>query len=186
MAPEGGGEELLVGRTLHVVVDAIAPLVRDDLLLARHLRVAQDQVGHAVRLEPHHQRQLAAREVVVIERPVGPGRRVRLATRGLEQAIELARRHARGLVEHQVLEEVRQARLAGLLVARADTKPRLIAHDGRRAIDQEEDHEPVAETVTAHHQRCAEGDLLDEGEASVALAHAAIELPHEGLALEGR
>ncbi len=77
----------------------------------------EHQVRHPVALELGNQRQLFGGQGLVIEGPVGPGRRVVLRARGLQAAIELALWEVRRRVEHQVLEEVREPRLALHLVA---------------------------------------------------------------------
>ena len=108
--------EDLVGGALHVVVDAVAALVGDDVLLAGDLRLAQDEPCHAIRLELHDEPEPVLGDGLVVVGPVEPGRRVALRARFLELAIERARLEVLGLVEHQVLEEVREPRLPRLLV----------------------------------------------------------------------
>ena len=49
-----------------------------------------------------------------------------------------------------MLEEVREAGLAGLLVARADAEPREVAEHRRALVDEHEQAEPVAEAEAMH------------------------------------
>ena len=96
-------------------------------------------------------------EELVVVGPVDPRRRVRLGAALLELAVEVARLEVLGLVEHQVLEEVREPRLAGLLVPRADVEPGVVRDDRRARVDEHEHREPVAEPP-AMQRLAAEGD----------------------------
>src|SRR3546814_18435528 len=58
---------------------------------------------------------------------------------------ELARRQPLGALEHQVLEEVRQAGLAGLLVGGADAVPHRVVHDRRPAAPHDHHLQAVVE-----------------------------------------
>jgi len=114
---EGGLVEDLVRGALDVVVDAHAALVGDDLLLAHDLRLAQHELRHAIALELHGEAEAILGQRLVVVGPVEPRAGVRLGAVLLELAIELSRLEAFALVEHEVLEEVREAGLPGLLVA---------------------------------------------------------------------
>ena len=80
--------EQLVREPLDVVVDPVAPLVGDDLLLARHLRLAKDEVLHALGLELHRETHAVGREKLVVVGPVHPGRGVGLRAALLELPVE--------------------------------------------------------------------------------------------------
>jgi hypothetical protein len=153
--------EQLVRRPFDVVVDAVAPLVHDDFALARDLFVAKHQLRHPLGFELHREGDAIGGEALVIVRPVEPRAGVRLGAVLFEGAIELARLQPLGLVEHQVLEEVGEARLPRLLVARADLVPGEVAGDGRAAVDEEEDGEAIAEAI-ALHRFGTEGVRADE------------------------
>src|SRR5690606_183017 len=84
-----------------------------------------------------------------------------------EQPIELTRSPPFDLVEHEVLEEVREPRLPFALVARADAKPRVIGDDGRRVVLADEHLEAVGEPIAPDGERRAERNRLDELNAPV-------------------
>src|SRR5690606_18029846 len=81
--------------------------------------------------------------------------------------IEGARLEALELHEHQVFEQVRQARLARALVARTYAKPRVVGDDGRAAVHQEQNVEPIFQAVALNLELLAERRALDERELSV-------------------
>ena len=89
MALEGRPIQHLARETFDVVVDAIAPLVGDDFLLARHLRVAQDEVRHAIGLELDDQADAILGDGLVVVGPIEPRRRVRLRARLFKLTIKL-------------------------------------------------------------------------------------------------
>ena len=143
---EGRFVEELVRDSLDVVVDSVAPLVGDDLLLACDLRFAQHEMLHPLGLEAHGQADAVGREKLVVVRPVGPGRRVGLGAALFELAIEGPGLELFRLTEHQVLEEVSEPGLAGPLVPRADVEPGVVRDDRRSRVDEDDDREPVAQT----------------------------------------
>lgn len=157
VALEGRLVEKLVGDALDVVVDPVAPLVGDDLLLARDLRLAQHEILHPLGLELERQLHAVGRQQLVVVGPVDPGRRVGLGPAFLELAVEHARPEVLGLPEHQVLEEVREPRLAGALVAGPDLVPGVQGRDRRARVDQHEHREPVAEAPAVNDLAAAEG-----------------------------
>ena len=142
---ERGGHELLVEPAVDIVLDALAALVGDDVALGLDGGRLEHQAVHALALEADREGQLVGRQAEAVVGPVDPGRGVGLAAGGLDDAIELAGRQRLGLAEHQVLEQVREAGLADLLVARADPEPGLVRHDRRAAIDGAHHAEPVAQ-----------------------------------------
>ena len=82
---------------------------------------------------------------------------------------------ALGLVEHEVLEQVREAGLARLLVARADAEPREVAEDGRALVDQDEQAQAVAEPEALENVR-----RVDAEPAGVAERDRSFERPFRG------
>ena len=149
---ERGRHQLLVEPAVDVVLDALAPLVGHDIALGLDRRRLEHQAVHALALEADRQRQLVGRHAEAVVGPVDPGRGVGLAAGRLDHAIELAGRQRLGLAEHQVLEQVREAGLARLLVARADAEPGLERHDGHRRIDRAHHAETVVEPPPAHRE----------------------------------
>jgi hypothetical protein len=104
---EGGLVEKLVGGALDVVVDAVAALVGHDFDLARDLRLTQDEARHAFAFERDREAEAVLGEGLVVVGPVEPGGGVGLGAALFELAIELAGLETFGLVEHEVLEQVR-------------------------------------------------------------------------------
>ena len=151
MLDEGGLVENLARGPLDVVVYTVTPFVRDHLFLAGDLRFAQDEPRHSLCLELHGELDAVGRNRLVIIGPVDPGRGVRLGTTLFELSVEGSRAQILGLVEHQVFEEVREPGLSWLLVARADSEPRVVAGDGRGRVDQHEHGQPVAQAPAMHH-----------------------------------
>jgi hypothetical protein len=137
--------QLLVEPAVDIVLDALAPFVDHDVALGLDRRWLEHEVLHALGFEPHAERQVACGEREPVVRPVDPRRRVRLATRALDEPIVLVRWELLGLREHQVLEQMRHARRARALVARADAKPRLQRNDRRTLVDLRDQGEPVRE-----------------------------------------
>src|SRR5262249_47593703 len=133
------------------------PLVRYDLLLARDLRIPDDQLLHPLGLEPGDELKAILRDGDVVLRPVEPRRGVALGTRLLELAIELTRGQVLRLVEHQVLEQVGEARFADPLVTRAHAIPGVIRDYRRRVILAHEDAQAVSQPEAFDGERRPEG-----------------------------
>ena len=172
---EGDLVEKLARGPLYVVVDAEAAFVRDYFLLTRDLSVAEDEAAHSLALELHRQGQAIGREGLIIIGPVDPRRRVRLCAVLLQHSIELAGLERLRLVEHQVLEQVREPGLSRALVARADGVPGEVAHHRSGRVFEKEKREPVPEPV-AKDRRGARPGTKEVG---------AIERPMRGLARRG-
>ncbi len=81
----------------------------------------------------------------------------------------------RRLVEHQVLEQMRQPRLAGSLVPRADAKPRVITDRWGRTVDERQHGQPVAQPKAPERERIAERMLANERPPRIALSNAVVE-----------
>ena len=84
-------------------------------------------------------------DVDVVAGDVVGGEGVVLPALAGDRAGELALGHGRGPLEHQVLEEVREAGRAGLLVARAHPVPRLDRDDGAAAVFDDQHTKAVVE-----------------------------------------
>ena len=155
--------ELLGEEAVDVVVDALAPLVRDHLALGLDLRLVEDEVLHPLGLERRRGPAAPApAATVAVVGPVDPGRGVGLAADRLEQAVELAGAEVLGLVEHEVLEEVRDAGAAVALVARADAEPGLEGDDRRGVVGQEQHQEAVGEPMFLDGEAGSERVAFDE------------------------
>ena len=139
------GHDLLVQPRLRIVGDPHVVFLEHDVALGQHVLVLEDEAGHAVGLELHHQRQLVARHALEIAGVVGRGEGVLVAA-DLEHGLgELAGRMLAGALEHQMLEEMREARFARRLVGGADLVPDHL-RDDRRAVIRDHHHlQAVAE-----------------------------------------
>ena len=101
------------------------------------------QRRHPVGFEPQHQRQVLRRHRLPEHRLVVGRVGVALsADRGDERGVRFGLDVLRAL-EHHVLEEMREAGAARLLVLRADVIPELQVHDRRRVIFGEDHRQPV-------------------------------------------
>jgi hypothetical protein len=131
------------------VLVVLPPLVQHDLAFGRELLLAQgrQQVPHAVRLHPQRQFERLRRHHFPVVGAVGVGRAVHEAA-GFLQGFEIAGRMMGRALEHQVLEEVREAGASGLFVARAHVVPH--AHGRHRdvAVFVHDDVEPVGKRVS--------------------------------------
>ena len=105
------------------------------------------EVTHAVGLEPENAVERGDRHVLEIIRAVLVGRAVEV--RGAERldGLEVVVVVVLAAVEHEVLEQVREPGLAGLLVLRADVIPDVDGGDWRLVVLVNQKSEPVPERV---------------------------------------
>jgi hypothetical protein len=102
------------------VREVLEVLALDRERLGAELGIAVLEVLEPVRLEREHLVQVRRGEIRVVVRVVVRGVGVLVGARGLDARVVLLGRVLLGAAEHHVLEEVREAGLAGLhLVARA-------------------------------------------------------------------
>ena len=111
---------------VRAVLVVLAPLVEDDVALVRELGFGQrrEQIAHAVRLEPQRELDRPGGHDLPVVGAVGVGRAVEHRA-GRLQRLEVAAVVVRRPFEHQVLEQVREARAAGPLILRADVIPEI-------------------------------------------------------------
>ena len=110
---------------VRLVLDAHAPLFLHDLPLALEARPVDLQRRHAVGLEPQHQRQELRRHRFPEDGHVLGRVGVAPAADARNHRGVLFRLHVLRALEHQVLEQVGEARAPGSLVLRADVIPHL-------------------------------------------------------------
>jgi hypothetical protein len=132
----------------------LPPLVEHDLTLVRELRLGQrrQQITHSIRFHPQRELERAGRHHFPIVGAVGVGRSVERRT-GALQRLEIPAVVVLRALEHQVLEQVREAGLPGPLVLRADVIPQVHRHDRTGVVLVQQDLEPVRQRVFR------EGDL---------------------------
>ena len=145
MRLEGDRADLLAEEAARVVLGAGAALLDDDLALGVDLLGIEQQVLHAIGLEVDDEIDLVAGDVDEVRRDVLRGERVVLAAVLLDEPRELLGSARRRALEHHVLEEVRDAGRAALLVARADAIPHLERHDRAAVVLEQQDAQPVVE-----------------------------------------
>ena len=143
------GERSRIG----LIVDAQAALFFHRLPLVIEVVFRDGERAHAVGLEPQRQVQPVRRDRLEVIGAILGGAAVVGAPRALHQLPVLRFLHVRRPFEHHVLEEVREARAAGALVARAHLVPHIDRHDGGRVILGVDDVESVGE------RELLEGDL---------------------------
>ena len=133
--------ELLLERAVRAVVVRPALLVLDDLALVVEVLLAQsvEQGRHPVGFEPERQVELVGRQRLEVVRAVQPRGAVHRPTGGLHERDVLGFRDVPRALEHDVLEEVREARLARDLVLGPDVVPE-VDRDDRRQVVLGHDH----------------------------------------------
>jgi len=114
------------------------------------LATTSRSLSHPVGFELHHQRQRLLGEVLHVVGPVEEGRRVGLGAGCLEAPVELAPRHVLRLVEHEMLEQVSDARASLALVPGADTEPGLVADHRCLTIYRHQQFQAVVQLETLY------------------------------------
>ena len=122
-----------------------AALFQDHRPFRLHERFGQGQVAHPVGLEFHREFEMRAGDALEVGGVVGGGEGAVAAAARRDFAREFARPGARRAFEHQVFEEVREARFAGRVVGRADAVPDHVDHHRRPVVLQHDHLHPVVE-----------------------------------------
>ncbi len=136
---EGRGAKILLDRTVGLIIHAHAPLFFDHLPLGFEIRLVHVEAAHAVGFEPQHALEIIAGEGFEELRGVVFRFGVVVSADGFDDARMFVRPHVRRAFEHQVLEEVREARVAGQLVFSADVIPNLKVNH-RHGVIFEQNH----------------------------------------------
>ena len=142
---EDRAEKLLDPRAVRPVVVRPALLVLHDLALVVEvlLRERVEERAHAIGLEPERELELVARQGLEVVRAVEPRRAVHRPAGGLDESDVLGLPDVCGALEHDVLEEVGEARLAGHFVLRADVVPDVHRDDRCEVILGDDESEAV-------------------------------------------
>ena len=127
-----------------------AALLENDVALGLHVILGETQILHAVGFHPHDERQPVAGHTLEIGGDIVIGEGVVLAAVLGDDLGELPGRDLVGALEHQMFEEVGDARGTRRLVGGADLVPDHLRHDRRAMI---RDHQ--------HLQAVLEGELAD-------------------------
>jgi hypothetical protein len=138
-----------LGLAVGLVLDALPPLVAHDVALQVELLLGHRLVERLepVGLEPQQRLEHRRGAPVEVVRAVLAGRGVVRAAAGLHDRVELRVRHAVRAHEHEVLEEVREARAPQRLVLAADAVPQVDLDLGQAVVGREDHVEAVVEPV---------------------------------------
>ena len=137
--------DLLGQARVRIVGDAHVEFLEHDVALGQHVLILENEAGHAVGLELHHFRQLLARHALEIAGVVERGEGVFVAADPQHGLGEFTGGMFGCPLEHQMFEEVRQARFARRLVGGADLVPDHLRDDGRAVIGDHEHLQPIVE-----------------------------------------
>ena len=125
-----------------LVFDALTALVADDVLLVGKGCGGNllEQVPHAIRLEPQREFDLVGRDGLEVVGAIEIRRAVQIAGAGAFQQLDvLIRGNVLRALKHHVLEQMRKAGAAGLLVGGADVIPE-VDGDERQPVVLRQDH----------------------------------------------
>jgi hypothetical protein len=103
--------------------DALAEFLLHHVAFGSEVGLVNDQRAHALGLAPQHALEMIGRHGLVVVGEVVPGRCVVEAADVLGEPVHRFGRHVRGRLEHDVFEEVGEARPARRIVFRADIVP---------------------------------------------------------------
>ena len=150
MMGEQGRLHRLVELGAGIGVAMHAPLLEHDVALRRDDFVGQHQPGHAIGLEFHQIGQVLLGDALEIGGVVVAGEGVLLAADLGDALGELALRVGLGALEHQVFEEMGDARLALRIVGRAVAVPHHVGDHRRAVIGDDDDGQAVGELEVDH------------------------------------
>src|SRR5439155_5198545 len=118
-----------------------------DLVVELLLGHGTDEVRHAVGFEPQGELELMTRQRLEVVGAIQPGARVQGASGALDQAEVLALVDVLRALEHHVLEEVREAGLAGLLMLARDVVPQVDGDHGRAVIPRQDHAQAIFQAM---------------------------------------
>ena len=168
----------LVQPAVRLVVDPHPPLFLHHLALVGERVLVDPERRHPVGFEPQHQRQVLRRHRLPEHRLVVGRVGVALAAdRRDHRRVRLGLDVLRAL-EHQVLEEVREAGAARLLVLRADVIPELQVHDRRRVVLGQDHRQAVRQRGHLVLELRRAGRRRERRRRSAATSSAAARRPH--------
>ena len=150
-----GIEQLLdeeLGAAVGLVLVGLPQLVQDDVALQVELLLVHRsrEILEPVRVEPEERREERGGAGGIVVRAVGGRGGVVRSARRFHEPVEVAARHPLGAHEHQVLEQVREAAAAGLLVLAAHAVPDVHGRDGQAVVRVEDHGHPVLQRELLH------------------------------------
>ena len=141
--------ELVEPRPVGPVIVRGALFVLDDAALIVQVLLVEraQQRRHPIGLEPERQFELVARDGLEVVGAIQEGGPIHRAAGPLDKRHVLGLGHVARTLEHDVLEEVREAGLAGDLVLGADVVPDVDRGDGRQVILRDDQAEAVGQAL---------------------------------------
>ena len=135
--------ELLIEQSAIVVIRAQAAFARDNFPLRCNFLGVELQILNAVCLDVENQRQGRTRKPVLVDGCVLRGVGVVFATVRFHDLVEFARAVFLRAIEHHVLEKVRNAGRAGMLIARTNSVKDVKRHVGDTVVALHQDFHSV-------------------------------------------
>ena len=139
------GVHLLCQAAVRIVGDPHVLLFEHDIQLGTHDRVGEHQPGDAIGLERHHLLEVLARDPLEEPGIVAGGERIFLTADGSDFLREAIAGVLCRALEHQMLEEMREAGFARRLIGAADLVPDHVGNDRRAMVRHDDDFKTVAE-----------------------------------------
>ena len=136
---------LLAERAVRRILHHLPALLEHHVALREHALGGGVQVAHPVGFHAHHQVEPVGGDALEIGGVIGRGEGVVVAAVLRDDPAELAVRQLVGRLEHQMLEEMRDARLPRRLVGRSDPVPDHVGDHRRTAVLDHHPHQPVVE-----------------------------------------
>ena len=141
------GDERLDRCAIRTVVIAALQLLNDNGALIVQILLRHIQAAHAIGFNPKRQRQLMRGHSVVISGVIAADISIGRAAHWFQQLIHRPARHMRRALEHEMLEQMREAAFAFGVVRRADAIPNIDRHSRRRCIAHQDDFQPVVQRI---------------------------------------
>ena len=132
-------------RSVRLVVHAEALLFLHGLALVVELLLREDEGAHAVGFEEEGEVEGLGGQRLEVVRPVFGRRPVHRAARLGDETEVVSLADVLRALEHQVLEEMRESRLAGRLDPASDVVRHVDRHEGDSALRRHDDREAVRE-----------------------------------------
>ena len=137
--------DLFLEQRTRRIVGARTALLQHDIALGTDVVLGDDHVDHAVGLHLHHHLQAVGGDLLVISGDVIRGESVVLPAIGGDDLGERAIGDLVGALEHQMLEEMGDARDAARLIGRTDAVPDHMGDHRRPVVLDHHDVHPVVE-----------------------------------------
>ena len=171
------GHQLLVEGAARITVDHLPALLDDHIALGEDTGFCRSQVDHAIRFHGHHQLKPVRSDPLGEGGVVDRGERVKAPAIFLDSPVELTVGKLARSLEHQVLEEMRGARLPCRIVRGPDPVPDHLRHHRSAMVLDDDDHQAIVEGKAAkagfRRQACnREREERQENEGRQDMAHA--------------